>query len=153
MFQIFEMYLVSTCFNTEKTIFPFPFKLSGIWSWWQFSFRFLNQMEFHLVQNWKGNCHHDHIPFNLNGNVDILFSVNIEENFSCDSNIWNVLLGFNGHLLGIYYNFFYFGNIGEIVWFSLRQYMEISEMYYWDFVCSYFMGISWFCAIFWIFFM
>ena len=25
---------------TEKTIFPFPFKLNGIWSWWQFSFRF-----------------------------------------------------------------------------------------------------------------
>ena len=25
---------------TEKTIFLFPFKLNGIWSWWQFSFRF-----------------------------------------------------------------------------------------------------------------
>ena len=25
---------------TEKTIFPFPFTLNGIWSWWQFSFRF-----------------------------------------------------------------------------------------------------------------
>ena len=27
---------------TEKTIFPFPFTVNGIWSWWQF----LNQMEF-----------------------------------------------------------------------------------------------------------
>ena len=27
----------------------------------------LNQMEFHLVQNGKENCNHDHIPFNLNG--------------------------------------------------------------------------------------
>ena len=25
---------------TEKTIFPFPFILNEIWSWWQFSFRF-----------------------------------------------------------------------------------------------------------------
>ena len=25
---------------TDKTIFPFPFLLNGIWSWWQFSFRF-----------------------------------------------------------------------------------------------------------------
>ena len=25
---------------TEKTMFPFHFKLNGIWSWWPFSFRF-----------------------------------------------------------------------------------------------------------------
>ena len=25
----------------------------------------LNQMEFHLVQNRKDNCQHDHIPFNV----------------------------------------------------------------------------------------
>ena len=25
---------------TEKTSLPFPFKLNGIWSWWQFSYRF-----------------------------------------------------------------------------------------------------------------
>ena len=25
---------------SEKTMFPFPFKLNGIWSWWQFSFLF-----------------------------------------------------------------------------------------------------------------
>ena len=28
----------------------------------------LSQMEFHLVQNQKENCHHDHIPFNVKGN-------------------------------------------------------------------------------------
>ena len=32
---------VSVCnHHTEKTMFPFPFTLNGIWSWWQFSFRF-----------------------------------------------------------------------------------------------------------------
>ena len=35
----------------------------------------LNQMEFHLVQNRKENCHHDHIPFNVKGNGNIVFSV------------------------------------------------------------------------------
>ena len=34
-----------------------------------------NQMKFHLVKNWKQNCHHDHIPFNLKGNRNIVFSV------------------------------------------------------------------------------
>ena len=34
----------------------------------------LNQMEFHLIQNRKENCHHDHIPFNVKGNVNIAFS-------------------------------------------------------------------------------
>ena len=37
--------------------------------------RILNQMEFNLVQNRKENCHHDHIPFNLKGNANIVFSV------------------------------------------------------------------------------
>ena len=35
----------------------------------------LNQMEFHLVQNRKENCHHDHIPFNLKGNGNIYISI------------------------------------------------------------------------------
>ena len=35
----------------------------------------LNQMEFHLVQNREENCHHDHIPLNLNWNGNIVFSV------------------------------------------------------------------------------
>ena len=32
-------------------------------------------MEFHLVQNRKKNRHHDHIPFNVRGNVNVVFSV------------------------------------------------------------------------------
>ena len=35
----------------------------------------LNQMEFRLVQNRKKNSHHDHIPFNVKGNGNIVFSV------------------------------------------------------------------------------
>ena len=35
----------------------------------------LNQMEFNLVQNRKKNCNHDHIPFNLKINGNIVFSV------------------------------------------------------------------------------
>ena len=34
----------------------------------------LNQMEFHLVQNQKENCNHDHIPFNVKGNGTLVFS-------------------------------------------------------------------------------
>ena len=36
---------------------------------------FLNQMEFHLVQNRKENCPRDHTPFNLKGNGMLVFSV------------------------------------------------------------------------------
>ena len=35
----------------------------------------LNQMEFHLVQNRKEKCHHDHIAINVKGNGNIVFSV------------------------------------------------------------------------------
>ena len=35
----------------------------------------MNLMEIHLDQNRKENCHHDHIPFNLKGNGNIVFSV------------------------------------------------------------------------------
>jgi len=38
----------------------------------------LNQMEFHLVQNRKENCHHDHIPFNVKGKGNIVFSIDKE---------------------------------------------------------------------------
>ena len=34
-----------------------------------------NQMDFHLVQNRKENCHHDHIPFNVKGNGNEVFEV------------------------------------------------------------------------------
>ena len=40
-----------------------------------FPFEFLNQMEFHLAQNRKENCLHDHIPFNVKGKENIVFSV------------------------------------------------------------------------------
>ena len=36
-------------------------------------------MEYHLVQNQKENCHHDHIPFNMKGNGNIVFSVRVPE--------------------------------------------------------------------------
>ena len=35
----------------------------------------LNQMEFHLLQNRKENCHQDYNPFNLKGNGIRIFSV------------------------------------------------------------------------------
>ena len=35
----------------------------------------LNQLDFHLVQNIKENCHHDYILFNMKGNGNIIFSV------------------------------------------------------------------------------
>ena len=35
----------------------------------------MNQMEFHLVQNRKENCHHNHIPFNVKGNRNIVLSM------------------------------------------------------------------------------
>jgi len=56
----------------------------------------LNQMEFHLVQNLKENCHHDHIPFNVKGKGNIVFSVKRPESIDTNSNTkigisWNVL--------------------------------------------------------------
>ena len=39
----FPMYVFAPSFvakSTEKTIFPIPFKLNGIWSWGRFSFRY-----------------------------------------------------------------------------------------------------------------
>ena len=35
----------------------------------------LNQIEFHLVQNRKENCFHDHIPFSVKLNGNIVFSL------------------------------------------------------------------------------
>ena len=34
----------------------------------------LIQMDFHLAQNRKENYHHDHIPFNVKGKGNIVFS-------------------------------------------------------------------------------
>ena len=41
----------------------------------------LNQMDFHLVQNRKENCHHDHIPLNFKGNGNKVFSVQRRSHF------------------------------------------------------------------------
>ena len=35
---------LSEPFYAEKTSITFPFKLDGIWSWWQFSFRFWSKL-------------------------------------------------------------------------------------------------------------
>ena len=40
-----------------------------------FPFNFEPKIEFHLVQNRKENCHHDHIPFNVKEIGFIVFSV------------------------------------------------------------------------------
>ena len=58
-----------------KLYTDFLFKWMGYDRGVSFPFDFLNQMEFHLVQNRMENCHHDHIPFNLKGNGNIVFSV------------------------------------------------------------------------------
>ena len=50
--QLVFAYSPASC--TERAFFPFPFALNGIWSWWKFSCRFLNQMEFHLRSKSKG---------------------------------------------------------------------------------------------------
>ena len=41
-------------FYTGKTIFPFPFTLNGIWSLWQFSFRFSEPNGFPIGSKSKG---------------------------------------------------------------------------------------------------
>ena len=47
-------------------------------------FSILNQMEIHLVQNRKKNFYHDHIPFNVKGIGNIVFSVYVERARSQD---------------------------------------------------------------------
>ena len=57
---------VSISFHTEWDIIVVTVFLS-----------ILNQMGFHLVKNQKENCHHDHIPFSVKGNGNIVFSVHV----------------------------------------------------------------------------
>ena len=61
--------------NTEKTIVSISFHIEWDMVVVTVFLSILTQMEFHLVQNRKENCHHDHIPFNLKGNRNIVFSV------------------------------------------------------------------------------
>ena len=55
---------------TEKTIFLFPFKLNGIWSWWQFSY----QIEWDMIMvtvflsNWMGYDRGDSFPIDFEPN-------------------------------------------------------------------------------------
>ena len=44
---------------------------------------FLNQIEFHLVQNRKENSRYDYIPFILKGNQNIVFSLQFLHELSC----------------------------------------------------------------------
>ena len=47
-----------------------------------------NQLEFHLVQNRKEHSHHDYIPFNVKGNRNLVFSVNVKEHL-----LWELHVG------------------------------------------------------------
>ena len=47
--------------------FPFDFEPNGI---------------IHLVQNLKENRHHDHIPFNVKGKGNIVFSLYVQKHIS-----------------------------------------------------------------------
>ena len=38
----------------------------------------LSQMDFHLVRNRRENCHHDHIPFNVEVNSNIVDEIQFE---------------------------------------------------------------------------
>ena len=48
---------------TEKTIFPIPLTFDGIWSWWQFSFRFWTKQN---SIKWRMNI--DRFPFDFEKN-------------------------------------------------------------------------------------
>jgi len=60
---------------TEKTICSISFQIEWDLIVVSVFLSILNQIEFHLVQNRKENCHHDHIPFNLKENRIRVFSV------------------------------------------------------------------------------
>ena len=61
-------------FHTGKCRFPFPFASDGKWSL-RLLFSILNQMDCHLVQIRKENCHHHHISFSLKENKNLFFGV------------------------------------------------------------------------------
>ena len=77
---------------SERNRFSSPFKVNGIWSWWQFLYSteenchhdhiplifaffllILNQIDFRFIRNRKENCFHDRIFFNLKGNGNLFF--------------------------------------------------------------------------------
>ena len=57
-------------FDFEPNRIPFGSKSKG-----KLSPRSYPKYGFHLVQNRKENCHHNHILFNIKGNRSIVFSV------------------------------------------------------------------------------
>ena len=65
--------------NTEKTIFSFPFTVN-----WDMIV--VTVFELNGISIWFKNCHHDHIPFTVKGNGNIVFSVNrtFIGSFSCN---------------------------------------------------------------------
>ena len=66
-----DVYALQKIAYNEKPIFPFPFTLINDKRTVFLSI--LNQKEFHLAQNRKENCDHDHITFSLNGNGNLFF--------------------------------------------------------------------------------
>ena len=71
--------------HTDKTMFPFSFTLNEIWSWWQFSFRFLTKWNSIWFKIKKENCHHNNIPFDLKGNGNTVFSACV---CVCGGRVW-----------------------------------------------------------------
>ena len=69
----FFRFFFSTPAYTLKTMFSFPWDMIVVTVF----LSILNQMEFHLVQKRKENCHRDHIPFNVIGKGNIVFSVRL----------------------------------------------------------------------------
>ena len=77
----------------------------------------LSQMEVYLVQNWKENCHHDHIPFNVNRIGNIVFSV---QQKSCRAK-WHRIT-WNTQLAGI--------DQFHIVWYGTSVLYDTAVLYY-----------------------
>ena len=69
-------------------MFQFPFISNGIWSWWQFSFRFWTKWK----SIWFPFGFHDHTPFNMKGNGNIVFSVHSPRNSAYKTSVWSISL-------------------------------------------------------------
>ena len=77
---------------TEKTSIPFPFKLNGTWSWWQFSFQ------------WK-----------FNGNI--VFSLKSELSHSS----WRAKFNFSNSIDWIEFQFIVILGMQNLIFFSLSH--------------------------------
>ena len=90
----------------------------------------LNQMEFHLVQNWKENCHHDHSPFNLKGNGILVFFLSLV------SRIWYAVVvparptgngGFKGTQMSIYSQRWLLYQLADILAATTNFWLQVGE--------------------------